>query len=72
MVERFFPLYSPWITDISVLQPAFIKDGKKRVRQARIYWLRNRAPEKLSVPMSDTAKGKAKAKGKGKGKGKDK
>ncbi|CAM9160115.1 unnamed protein product [Ascophyllum nodosum] len=43
-VETHIPLYSPLVQSIEVLETAFIYQGKlkgKRVRQARIYYIRN-------------------------------
>lgn len=56
VVEQSFPLYSPWVQEIKVLQRAFIKKGKGRVKQARIYWLRDKDPQLFTVPMDDVVR----------------
>ena len=42
-------LYSPLVTDVKVLQRAFVNDGKKRVRRAKLYYLLDRDPDHYTV-----------------------
>ena len=44
-----FPLYSPLIEKITMVQPAFIHKGKKRVRRAKLNYLRNEIASKITV-----------------------
>ena len=44
-----FPLYSPLIEKITMVQPAFIHKGKKRVRRAKLNYLRNEMASKITV-----------------------
>jgi large subunit ribosomal protein L19 len=48
-VEYMFPKYSPLIRSIKVLQKAFIHKGRKRVRRAKLYYLRDRPPAETTV-----------------------
>jgi large subunit ribosomal protein L19 len=48
-VERIFPLYSPLVLDVRVLQKAFLHKGQKRVRRAKLYYLRDRPPKQSTV-----------------------
>jgi large subunit ribosomal protein L19 len=61
-VERRIPIYSPLLENIKVLQEAFIHKGKKPVRRAKLYYLRDR-PDSQSTVLPDK---KPKSKGKGK------
>ena len=48
-VRRIF-LYSPLITNITVLQKKFVTKGKKRVKRARkLYYLMDRRPDVYTV-----------------------
>ena len=47
-VRRIF-LYSPLVTNVTVLQKAFIKKGKKRVKRAKLYYLKERKPDSYTV-----------------------
>ena len=42
-------LYSPLVTNVKVLQKAFIKNGKKRVKRAKLYYLKDRKPDSYTV-----------------------
>ena len=44
VIERRLSLYAPLITEIKVLQKAHIHKGKKRVRRAKLYYLRDLDP----------------------------
>lgn len=44
-----FPLYSPLIEKITMVKPAFIHKGKKRVRRAKLNYLRNEIASKITV-----------------------
>jgi|TARA_B110000902_G_C13759271_1_gene379915 large subunit ribosomal protein L19 len=48
-VEYMFPKFSPLIHSIKVLQKAFIHKGRKRVRRAKLYYLRDRPPAETTV-----------------------
>jgi len=54
-VERRITMYSPLVTNITVLQKAFIHEGKKRVRRSKLYYLRDLKPELYTVSY-DSAK----------------
>jgi len=54
-IERRITMYSPLVTNITVLQKAFIHEGKKRVRRSKLYYLRDLKPELFTVPY-DSAK----------------
>ena len=47
-VRRIF-LYSPLITNITVLQKKFVTKGKKRVKRAKLYYLMDRRPDVYTV-----------------------
>jgi len=66
-VERRITMYSPLVTNITVLQKAFIHEGKKRVRRSKLYYLRDLKPELYTVPY-DAAKVKGGPKDAKKGK----
>jgi|TARA_B110000090_G_C13140743_1_gene353696 large subunit ribosomal protein L19 len=44
-----FPLYSPLIEDIQMIQPSFIHKGAKRMKRAKLYYLRDELPSKITV-----------------------
>ena len=44
IIERRVSLYAPLIRDVKLLQRAFIHKGKKRVRQSKLYYLRDLDP----------------------------
>mmetsp|Transcript_3958 Transcript_3958/g.5223 ORF Transcript_3958/g.5223 Transcript_3958/m.5223 type:complete len:162 (+) Transcript_3958:47-532(+) len=44
VIERRISIHAPLIQKITVLQKAFIHQGKKRVRRAKLYYLRNLDP----------------------------
>jgi large subunit ribosomal protein L19 len=39
-MEYIFPLHSPMVIDVKLLQKAFIKKGKRRVRRSKLYYLK--------------------------------
>jgi large subunit ribosomal protein L19 len=47
-IRRVF-LYSPLVTNITVLQKGFITKGKKRVKRAKLYYLTERKPDMYTV-----------------------
>jgi ribosomal protein L19 len=55
-VERSIKMYSPLITNITVLQKAFIHEGKKRVRRSKLYYLRSLKPELYTVSYDTKGK----------------
>ena len=44
IIERQISVHAPLITEIKVLQRAFIHKGKKRVRRSKLYYLRDLDP----------------------------
>ena len=49
-IERRIPLHSPMIKDLTVLERNFIFKGEKKVKRAKLYYLRDRNPlRKLKV-----------------------
>lgn len=48
-VRRRISIYSPLIQSIKILQKAFIHNGKKRVRRAKLYYLLDRDVEEYTV-----------------------
>mmetsp|Transcript_62479 Transcript_62479/g.85859 ORF Transcript_62479/g.85859 Transcript_62479/m.85859 type:complete len:157 (-) Transcript_62479:595-1065(-) len=44
IIERRVKIHSPLIQDIKILERAFIHKGDKRVRRAKLYYLRDRDP----------------------------
>ena len=48
-IERMFPLYSPLVEDIKVLRQNALHKGKKRVRRAKLYYLRGLPLSKSTV-----------------------
>eukprot|EP00339_Tiarina_fusa_P030066 CAMPEP_0117061526 /NCGR_PEP_ID=MMETSP0472-20121206/42826_1 /TAXON_ID=693140 ORGANISM="Tiarina fusus, Strain LIS" /NCGR_SAMPLE_ID=MMETSP0472 /ASSEMBLY_ACC=CAM_ASM_000603 /LENGTH=159 /DNA_ID=CAMNT_0004780223 /DNA_START=178 /DNA_END=657 /DNA_ORIENTATION=- len=43
-VERKIPLHSPMIKDAKILERNFVFKGKKKVKRAKLYYLRDRNP----------------------------
>jgi large subunit ribosomal protein L19 len=43
-VERKIPLHSPLLKSLKVIEPNFLHKGKKRVKRAKLYYLRDRNP----------------------------
>lgn len=48
-VKRTIPIYNPLVKNITILQKAFIHQGKKRVRRAKLYYLVNKDPALYTV-----------------------
>lgn len=48
-VDRKIPLYSPLIKDIKVLEKNFVFKGKRKVKRAKLYYLRDRLPQETRV-----------------------
>ena len=42
-------LYSPLVTNVTVLQKKFLTKGKKRVKRAKLYYLMDRRPDTYTV-----------------------
>jgi large subunit ribosomal protein L19 len=62
-VERSINIYSPLITNISIIEKAAIHRGRKRVRRSKLYYLRDRRPEEYTVAYDVVVqKGKGKKK----------
>ena len=51
-IEFHFPVYSPLLVDIRLVQKAFIHKGLRRVRRAKLYYLRDRAIGEVRTPAS--------------------
>ncbi len=47
-IRRIF-LYSPLVTNVTVLQKAFVTKGKKRVKRAKLYYLTERKGDSYTV-----------------------
>ena len=48
-MKRTILMYNPLITSIKVLQKAFIHEGKKRVRSAKIYYMLKKDPKTYTI-----------------------
>jgi large subunit ribosomal protein L19 len=48
-VDRKVPLYSPLIKDIKVLEKNFVFKGKRKIKRAKLYYLRDRLPQETRV-----------------------
>jgi len=48
-VDRKIPLYSPLIKDIKVLEKNFVFKGKRKIKRAKLYYLRDRLPQETRV-----------------------
>ena len=57
-----FPLHSPLLRSLEVIQEAFIHRGKKRVRRAKLYYLRGLDVNKCALWGVGITGGKAKGK----------
>lgn len=55
-VERKINIYSPLVTNITILEKAFLHKGKKRVKRSKLYYLRDRRPDQYTVSYESTAK----------------
>lgn len=55
-VEYHFPLYSPLVSHVRMVQTRFIKGGVKRVKRAKLYYLRRRPVSELKTPPSQFTK----------------
>lgn len=51
-VEYHFPLYSPLVSHIRKVEDRFIHKGAKRVKRAKLYYMRNRPMGELRTPPS--------------------
>lgn len=48
-VERQIPLHSPLLKSLKVLEKNFLHKGKKKVKRAKLYYLRDRLPQESRV-----------------------
>lgn len=48
-VERKIPLHSPLLKSLKVLEDNFVFKGKRKVKRAKLYYLRNRLPQETRV-----------------------
>jgi len=48
-INRKIPLHSPLVKSLKVLQNNFLHKGKKKVRRAKLYYLRDRLPQETRV-----------------------
>ena len=48
-IDRKIPLYSPLIKDIKVLEENFVFKKKRKVKRAKLYYLRDRLPQETRV-----------------------
>jgi large subunit ribosomal protein L19 len=55
-IEYHFPLYSPLVSHIRKVQDRFIHKGTKRVKRAKLYYMRQRPMGELRTPPSQFTK----------------
>ena len=48
-VDRKIPLYSPLIKNIKILEKNFVFKGKRKIKRAKLYYLRDRLPQETRV-----------------------
>lgn len=48
-IERRVPLHSPLLKSVKVLEKNFVYKGKRKVKRAKLYFLRDRNPEQTRV-----------------------
>ena len=48
-IDRKIPLHSPLIKSIRVLEENFVKKGKKKIKRAKLYYLRDRPSDETRV-----------------------
>lgn len=48
-VDRKIPLHSPMIQSIKVLEKNFVFKGKRKIKRAKLYYLRDRMPQETRV-----------------------
>jgi Ribosomal protein L19 len=48
-VDRKIPLYSPMVKNVKVLEKNFVFKGKRKVKRAKLYYLRDRLPQETRV-----------------------
>lgn len=48
-IDRKIPLYSPLIKSITVLEENFVFKKKRKVKRAKLYYLRDRLPQETRV-----------------------
>jgi len=52
-IEYHFPLYSPLVSHVRLVQERFVHKGQKRVKRAKLYYMRERPIGELRTPASD-------------------
>ena len=50
-IDRKIPLHSPLLKFIKVLEEHFVFKGKRKVKRAKLYYLRHRLPQGVVVPF---------------------
>lgn len=55
-VERRIPIFSPLVKSVKVLEKNFIYKGKRKVKRAKLYFLRDRNPAVCKVTQSKRKK----------------
>jgi large subunit ribosomal protein L19 len=48
-VDRKIPLYSPMVKNVKVLEKNFVFKGKRKVKRAKLFYLRDRLPQETRV-----------------------
>lgn len=48
-VDRKIPLYSPMVKNVNVLEKNFVFKGKRKVKRAKLFYLRDRLPQETRV-----------------------
>ena len=48
-IERKIPLHSPLVLSVKVLEENFVKKGKKKIKRAKLYYLRDRPNDETRV-----------------------
>lgn len=49
VIERHLQLHSPMVKSVKVLKERFVKGGKKRIKRAKLYYLRDRPDNEVRV-----------------------
>jgi large subunit ribosomal protein L19 len=55
-IEYHFPLYSPLVSHVRLVESRFIHKGMKRVKRAKLYYMRTRPIGELRTPPSEFTK----------------
>lgn len=48
-IDRKIPLYSPLLKNITVLEENFVFKKKRKIKRAKLYYLRDRLPQETKV-----------------------